>query len=38
MIVTREFIWYKDHYVCHITEEKNMADIIEKGLIPQNGE
>lgn len=38
MIVTREFIWYKDHYVCHITEVKNMAGIIDKGLIPLNGE
>lgn len=38
MIVKREFVWYKDHFVCHITEEKNMTGIIEKGLIPLNGE
>ncbi len=38
MIVTKEFIWKKDHYVCHITEEKNMQSIIEKGLIPMNGD
>ena len=38
MIVTEEFIWKKDHFVCHITEEQNMPSIIEKGLIPMNGE
>ena len=38
MIVTKEFIWYEDHFVCHITEEKNMLGIMEKGLIPQTGE
>lgn len=37
MIVTGEFIWKTDHFVCHITEEKNIASIIEKGLIPMNG-
>lgn len=38
MIVTKEFIWNKDHFICHITEEKNMLKIMEKGLIPLNGE
>ena len=38
MIVTKEFIWKEDHFVCHITEEKNMLSIIEKGLLPLNGE
>ena len=38
MIVTNEFIWHKDHFVCHITDEKNIDNIIEKGLIPLNGE
>ena len=37
MIVTEEFIWRKDHYVCHLTEESNMESIIEKGLLPSNG-
>lgn len=38
MIITKEFIWMTDHYVCHITEEKNMFGIMEKGLLPLNGE
>lgn len=38
MFVTEEFIWRKDHFVCHITEEKNISSIMEKGLIPTNGE
>ena len=38
MIVTEEFIWRKDHFVCHLTEESNMESIIEKGLLPSNGE
>jgi len=37
MIVTKEFIWKENHFVCHITEEKNMPSIIEKGLLPLNG-
>lgn len=38
MIVTKEFIWKSDHFVCHITEEKNMLSIIKNGLLPLNGE
>lgn len=37
MIVTEEFIWRKDHFVCHLTQESNMESIIEKGLLPSNG-
>lgn len=38
MIITSEFIYDCDHYVCHITEEKNMQSIIENGLLPLNGD
>lgn len=38
MIVTEEFIWKTDHFVCHITEEKNMLSIMEQGLLPLNGD
>lgn len=38
MIVTKEFIWQTDHFVCHITEEKNMLSIMENGLVPLNGD
>lgn len=37
MIVTKEFIWRKDHFVFHITEEKNIYSISRKGLLPRNG-
>lgn len=38
MVVTKEFIWYKGDSVCHLTDEKNMSGILDKGLIPLNGE
>ena len=38
MIVMKEFIWYSDHFVFHITEEKNMLSIMENGLLPLNGD
>ena len=38
MIFNKEFIWYKDHYVYHITNKKNMENIITNGLKPMLGE
>lgn len=38
MIVIKEFIWYEDHFVLHITKEEKMIRIMEKGLLPLNGE
>ena len=37
MIISKEFIWRKDHFVCHLTEETNMSSIINQGLLPSNG-
>ena len=37
MIFDKEFIWYKDHYVHHLTTKDKMTDIISKGLIPMIG-
>ncbi|MDD3241974.1 MAG: hypothetical protein PHQ64_04320 [Bacilli bacterium] len=38
MIFNNEFIWYKDHFVHHLTTKDKMVSIIEKGLIPLIGE
>ena len=38
MIFDEPFIWYKDHYVYHITNKSNMKSIREKGLIPSLGD
>lgn len=38
MFFDKEFIWYEDHYVYHITETENLENIIKKGLIPLCGE
>ena len=37
MIFDKEFIWYNDHFVYHITEKQNIDSIIKHGLIPSLG-
>lgn len=34
----KEFIWISNHFVCHITREDNIPGIMDKGLLPLNGE
>ena len=38
MVIDKEFIWKKDHYVFHITNTDAMASICSQGLIPLCGE
>ena len=38
MRILKEFIWYKDHFVYHITSKDNIKSIKEKGLVPNLGE
>ena len=38
MLIGREFIWYQDHFVYHITEKQNIESIIKYGLIPSTGD
>lgn len=38
MIFDKEFIWYSDHFVYHITETSNIDGIRENGLIPFCGD
>lgn len=38
MIFSKEFIWYDDHFVYHITEKSNLDEIRKVGLKPFCGE
>lgn len=38
MVFDKEFIWYEDHFVYHITTKENIESIIKHGLIPSLGE
>lgn len=38
MFFDKEFIWYNDHFVYHITEKDNIESIREQGLVPTCGE
>ena len=38
MFFDKEFIWYNDHYVYHITKSENVENITKKGLVPFCGE
>lgn len=38
MVLDKEFIWYEDHFVYHITPKENMGSIIKYGLVPSLGE
>lgn len=37
MLEKEKFIWSKDYYVCHLTQESNIESIAERGLLPLNG-